>query len=251
MTIIETGSSDKLFKKDGYNYRLGMYEVYYTTEADGVTVLVGIRHIYGVHTLVSPIEPEDYQVNGSTYSSNDLNLLVSDLSEVLGYNFGNSGGGGTIPTFQQVLEAQDDIRATLAVDTTSYVRGSQLIGDLLALNTPSNGSQSSISALNVTASRSYDLLDKSGTLAMIEKYTTYYETLTSDIWSDNNSPVYRFTFSGLTSDPTVIEGEPLPADLISANIGDPNNIMITRLNYVRNGNGVWNGYVIIEYYKIS
>lgn len=121
MINIDTGDSDKYFKIDGYNYRKGLYEIYYTLQGDAVENRIGIRHINKNETLLSPIPPDEFVINGQGYSLDTIQELMTDLAEILGFNTGTGGGGTsgirTIITDEPEYELSPEVRTTILTFT--------------------------------------------------------------------------------------------------------------------------------------
>lgn len=92
-TIIKDGANDTLFEVDGLQYRKGMYELYYSQDADAGN-LIGIRNIHNQSPIQVPTKPKNYDVNGVI--TEDIEALATSLSVVLGFN--PVGGGITEET---------------------------------------------------------------------------------------------------------------------------------------------------------
>jgi len=132
MAKLQAGIADPntLFNLNGLDYKKGIYEIYYLgaeqdSNGDLLTdkILVGVRNQVSInHVIQYPVRVEDWD-NGSNTPYSDLTTLVTDLSDLLGFD--NGGGVGSGINITQRVGQFDDLADGTDIGDLAYVEESQ------------------------------------------------------------------------------------------------------------------------------
>jgi hypothetical protein len=105
-----TTNSNTMFNLNGLDYKKNIWEIFYldkeinssTKEVNINLIRVGVRNQTDQFNVLQHPSPVSSWVDGSGTPYNNLDTLVSDLSDLLGFD--NGGGVGSVITVTQQVE---------------------------------------------------------------------------------------------------------------------------------------------------
>ncbi len=126
-----TTNSNTMFNLNGLDYKKNIWEIFYldkeinssTKEVNIDLIRVGIRNQTDQFNVLQHPSPVSSWVDGSGTPYNNLDTLVSDLSDLLGFD--NGGGVGSVITVTQQVENYSSLVDGENIGEMSYVENSQ------------------------------------------------------------------------------------------------------------------------------